>query len=62
MLGVLKECGYLRRIKIASRVTLEGERLYRDIEAYKRPPRGGYFTVAIVKENMPNAELTGGEG
>ena len=57
----LKERGYGSRTKIACRVTLEGERLYDDIEAYEKSPEAGYFTVAIVKEKLPGTERTGEE-
>lgn len=43
----LKEDGY--EAKIASRVTMDGERLFDNIEGYEKAPEDGYFTIAIVK-------------
>ena len=60
VLNSLKARGYGDRTKIASRVMLEGERLYHDIESYEKSPAGGYFTIAIVKEKPPDTGWSGG--
>jgi precorrin-2/cobalt-factor-2 C20-methyltransferase len=36
--------------KIASRCTMEGQRLFNSIDDFEKSPEGGYFTIAIVKE------------
>jgi precorrin-2/cobalt-factor-2 C20-methyltransferase len=38
------------QIKIASRCTMEGQRLFNSIDDFEKSPEGGYFTIAIVKE------------
>ncbi|MCL1879352.1 MAG: precorrin-2 C(20)-methyltransferase [Actinomycetia bacterium] len=52
VLEKLKHHGYNQRTCIASRVTMDGQRLYRSIEEYEESPDPGYFTVAIVKEKI----------
>lgn len=51
VLEKLKEDGNNENVKIASRVTLEGERLFESIEEYEKAPVAGYFTLALVSEN-----------
>jgi len=36
-------------VKIASRVSMEGQRLYESIEEYEKSPESGYFTIAIAR-------------
>jgi precorrin-2 methylase len=51
VLEKLKERGYNNYTKIASRVAMDGQRLYNSIDDYEKSPSKGYFTVAIVKES-----------
>jgi len=51
VLGSLKERGYNKKTKIACGVTMAGQQLFTSIEDYENAPEGGYFTIAIVKEN-----------
>ena len=46
----LKERGFGDRVKIACRVTMEGQKLYKNVEEYDKSPETGYFTLAIIKE------------
>jgi len=57
ILGKLKERGMGDGIKIACRVSMDGQRLYKNIEEYEASPEAGYFTVAIVCRggNLPPA-------
>jgi precorrin-2 methylase len=50
VLEKLKERGYNDRTKIASRVTMDGQRLYESITKFEESPETGYFTIAIVKD------------
>lgn len=52
LLATLKERGYADRTTIACRVTMQGERLYANIEDYLQSPESGYFTTVLVKERM----------
>ena len=52
VLNKLKEYGYGDRTKIVCRVTMDDQRLYGSIEEYEKSPEIGYFTTAIVKEEM----------
>ena len=45
----LKELGYGDKIKVATRVTMEGQQLYNSVDDYEKSQEAGYFTVAIVK-------------
>ena len=49
VLGKLKRRGLGDRTKIAHRATMEGQRLYENIEEFEQSPETGYFTLAIVK-------------
>ncbi|MCL1913066.1 MAG: precorrin-2 C(20)-methyltransferase [Eubacteriaceae bacterium] len=51
VLEMLKERGLSANTKIASRVAMDGQRLYESIEEYEASPQKEYFTLAIVKEN-----------
>lgn len=50
VIAQLKNRGYGSRTRIASRVTMEGQRLYKSIAEYEASREGGYFSLAIVKE------------
>jgi len=50
VLELLKKRGYGSRTKIASRVSMDNERLYTSIDDFYKSPAPGYFTLAIVKE------------
>ena len=50
-----REC----EVKIASRVSMEGQRLYNSIEEYEKSPETGYFTLAIVKTGKKRTEKHG---
>ena len=52
VLNKLKERGYGDRTKIVCRVTSDGQRLYDSIKEYEKSPETGYFTTAIVKEEI----------
>ena len=56
VLEKLKEHGLAANTAIASRVTMDGERLYASIDEYEKSPETGYFTVAIVKGKKINHE------
>lgn len=49
VLGMLKERGYGDKVRIASRVTMDAQRLYKNIAEYEQSPEPGYFTLAILK-------------
>jgi len=49
VLEQLKNRGHDSNVKIACRVTMEGQRLYESIEDYEKSAEPDYFTVAIVK-------------
>ena len=51
VLKKLESRGLGSRIKIASRVSMESQKLYANIEDFDKSPETGYFTLAIVKEN-----------
>jgi precorrin-2/cobalt-factor-2 C20-methyltransferase len=46
----LKERGCGDKVKIACRVTMEGQRLYRGVDEFEKSPEAGYFTLALIKE------------
>ena len=48
----LKERGYGAQTHIVSRVTMDGEQIYADIEEFEKAYDSGYFTIAIVKEEV----------
>jgi precorrin-2/cobalt-factor-2 C20-methyltransferase len=50
-LEALKERGYGDRTKIASRVAMDGQRLFHSIDEFVKSPETGYFTLAIVKDD-----------
>jgi len=52
VLNKLRERGYGERTKIACCVTMNGQRLYASIDEYERSPETGYFTLAIVGEEV----------
>ena len=52
ILNKLKERGYGDRTKIVCRATMDGQKLYNSIEEYEKSPENGYFTTAIVKEEI----------
>ena len=49
VLNKLKERGHGDRTKIAYCVTMDGQRLYANIDEYEQSSETGYFTLAIVK-------------
>lgn len=55
VLAKLKKRGH--EAMIASRVTMEEQKLYRNIDEYKKSPETGYFTIAIVKGRMDHMTL-----
>ena len=52
VLDKLKILGYGDRTRIAYRATMDGQRLYFGIDDYEKSPETGYFTLAIIKENV----------
>ena len=50
VLEKLKKRSYGEQTKIACRCTMEGERLFNNIDEYEKSPESGYFAIAIVKE------------
>ena len=52
VLEKLKERGYGDKTRLAYRVTMAGQRLYKSIEEYEKSSEPGYFTLAIIKEKI----------
>lgn len=49
VLKKLKERGLGENVKVAFRVTMEGQRLFHSADEYLQSPEPGYFTVALIK-------------
>jgi len=50
ILDILSEKGLSQKIKIVERCTMDGERIFNNIDEFKNAADAGYFTVAVIKE------------